>query len=97
MEKIAYMLHTGMVRGKIPGIYHSENLGSKAITHPFKRDDFFKNYFPNKHIMEKNFKARAPRRSKEGLILLVPHSLACNVVFGRGMKYRCVQRAGSTT
>ncbi len=29
-------------------------------------------------------------------ILLIPHSLACNPVFGRGVKYRCVQRAGST-
>ncbi len=28
--------------------------------------------------------------------LLVPHSLACNPVFGRGVKYHCVQRAGST-
>ncbi len=40
--------------------------------------------------------ARAPRRSEAGLILLVPHSLACNPVFGHGVKYRCVQRAGST-
>ncbi len=28
--------------------------------------------------------------------LVVPHSLACNPVFGRGVKCRCVQRAGST-
>ncbi len=33
--------------------------------------------------------ARAPRRSEAGRILLVPHSLACNPVFGRGVKYRC--------
>ncbi len=43
----------------------------------------------------------APRRSEAGLILLVPHSLANNPVFrsiqsGRGVKYRCAQRAGST-
>ncbi len=30
-----------------------------------------------------------------GLILLVPHSLAYNPVFCRGVRYRCVQRAGS--
>ncbi len=34
--------------------------------------------------------ARAPKRSEAGLILPVPHSLSCNPVFGRGMKYRCV-------
>ncbi len=40
--------------------------------------------------------ARAPRRSEAGLIFLVPHSLAYNPVYGRGLKYRCAQRAGST-
>ncbi len=29
-------------------------------------------------------------------ILLLPHTLACNPVFGHGVKYCCVQRAGST-
>ncbi len=28
--------------------------------------------------------------------MLVPHSLACNPVNGRGAKYCCVQKAGST-
>ncbi len=36
--------------------------------------------------------ARAPRRSEAGLIFLVPHSLAYNPVFGRGVKYLCAQR-----
>ncbi len=40
--------------------------------------------------------ARVPWRSEAGLILLVPHSLACNPVFGRGVKYRCMPRAGSS-
>ncbi len=40
--------------------------------------------------------ARAPKRSEAGLILPIPHSLVCNPVCGRGMKYRCRQRAGST-
>ncbi len=39
---------------------------------------------------------RAPRGSEVGLIMTVPHSLTCNPVFGRAVKYRCVQRAGST-
>ncbi len=39
---------------------------------------------------------RAPKRSEAELILPVPHSLICNPVCGRGVKYRCVQRAGST-
>ncbi len=38
--------------------------------------------------------ARAPKRSEAGLIVPVPHSLTCNPVFGRDVKYRCVQRAG---
>ncbi len=37
--------------------------------------------------------AREPRRSEVGLILLVPHSLVYNPAFGRGVKYRCAQRA----
>ncbi len=44
----------------------------------------------------KLLQARAPRRSKAGLILPVPHSFACNPVFGRGVKYRCIERAGYT-
>ncbi len=35
-------------------------------------------------------------RSEAELILLVRHSLACDPAFGRGVKYRCAQRAGST-
>ncbi len=27
---------------------------------------------------------------------IVLHSFACNPIFGRGVKYRCAQRAGST-
>ncbi len=38
----------------------------------------------------------ALRRSEAGLILLVPQSLTYNPVYGRGVKYRCTQRAGST-
>ncbi len=38
----------------------------------------------------------ATRRYEAGLILLVPHSLACNPVFGRSVKDRCVKRAGFT-
>ncbi len=34
-------------------------------------------------------------RGEAGLILLGPHSLACNPVFGRGVKLRCIQRTGS--
>ncbi len=41
-------------------------------------------------------RARVPRRSEAGLILLIPHSLASNPVFCGSMKYCCVQRAGST-
>ncbi len=40
--------------------------------------------------------ARAPKMSEAELILLVPNSLAYNPVFGRGAKYHCVRRAGST-
>ncbi len=39
---------------------------------------------------------RTSKRSEAGLILPVPHSLICSPVFGRGVKYRCAQRAGST-
>ncbi len=39
-----------------------------------------------------NILARVPRRSGTGIILSDPHSLACNSAFGRGVKYRCVQR-----
>ncbi len=39
---------------------------------------------------------RAPRRSEAGLILPIPHFLACNPVFGLGVKYHCAQRAGSS-
>ncbi len=38
--------------------------------------------------------ARAPSRKEGGLILFVPHSLAYNLVFGCGVKYRCAKRAG---
>ncbi len=34
----------------------------------------------------------APRRLGAGLVLPVPHSLACNPVFDRGVKHWCVQR-----
>ncbi len=37
--------------------------------------------------------ARALKRSEAGLILLVPNSLDCNPAFGRGLRYRCAQRA----
>ncbi len=37
----------------------------------------------------KYLEGRAPRRSEAGLILLVLHSLTCNPVYGRGVKYRC--------
>ncbi len=37
-------------------------------------------------------KAKAPKRSEEGVILPILHSLACNPVFGRDVKYRCVQK-----
>ncbi len=36
--------------------------------------------------------ARAPKLSEAGLILPVLHSLACNPVFARDVKYRCVQK-----
>ncbi len=39
---------------------------------------------------------RAPRRSEAGFIMPVRHCLVCNPVFGRVVKYRCVQRTGST-
>ncbi len=39
--------------------------------------------------------ARAPKMSEAEVILLVPNSRACNPVLGCGVKYRCVQRAGS--
>ncbi len=38
--------------------------------------------------------AMASRRLEAGLILPIPHSLACAPVFGCGVKYRCVQMAG---
>ncbi len=38
--------------------------------------------------------AKSPRRSE--LNLLVPHSLACNPIFGGVVRYPCIQRAGST-
>ncbi len=40
--------------------------------------------------------ARTPKRSEAGLNLPVPHSLICNPVCGHGVKYRCIQKAGST-
>ncbi len=40
--------------------------------------------------------ARAPKQSEAGLILPILHSLVCNPVCDRAVKYRCVKRAGST-
>ncbi len=40
-------------------------------------------------------KARAQRRSEAGLILLVPHFLACNAVFGRGLASKGQGQPGS--